>query len=278
MLVSVVLTLTCAFSTLMAIDVPTVTLNNGVKMPIVGYGAGHVTEQSVRDALIAGYRHIDTSLNYGQSEHIIGKVLKEYENKIKREDLFITSKLENDYHSRSKVHKGIKESLANLGVKYLDLYLIHYPHENWVETWEGMIEVLKQNLTRAIGVSNFDEHQLNQVMAKGVVPVVNQIICNPYQNQHTMLDFAKKHKIAITAWSPLGGPTYPGLLKDKKMVEIAAKHNVSTAQVALRFEIQRNVIVIPNSKTDKYIKENINVFGFKLTDEEMKSIEKLNKK
>ncbi|CAG2174413.1 unnamed protein product [Oppiella nova] len=265
----------------LAQDIPYRQLNDGHKIPIVGYGAGHVSVETVREALNDGYRHIDTALSYmgGTSEKDIGKVLKEMftSGKLKRSDVYITSKLENDYHSRSKVHDGIKQSLANLGLDYVDLYLVHYPASNVGDTWDGMIEVLKANLTRSIGVSNFNEKQLEEVIAKGVVPVTNQVICNPYINQKSMLAFGNKHNITLTAWSPLGGPSYPDLLKDKKLIEIGKKHNVSSAQVALKFGVQRDVIVIPNSENAKYIKENVNIFNFKLSDEEMKEIEALNR-
>ncbi|XP_054152485.1 prostaglandin F synthase 1-like [Oppia nitens] len=266
-------------------DIPTRLLNNGQKIPIVGLGAGHVTEESVRSALEVGYRHIDTSLNYGDSEIIIGKVLKEVlkDGKIKRQDLYIVSKLETEYHTRSRVPEGIKKSLQRLDLDYLDLYLIHSPDSQPAnitvgETWLGMIDVLKANLTRSIGVSNFNQKQLDEVIAKGVVPVTNQVICNPYVNERKLLAYADSHNVTLTAYSPVGGRAYPDLLKDPKLIEIGNKYKVSSAQVALRFEIQRGVIAIPNSQNPKYIKENIDVFGFKLTDEDIKAIEALNKK
>ncbi|CAG2174412.1 unnamed protein product [Oppiella nova] len=276
-----------SITTCLAQQIPYRQLNDGHKIPIVGLGGNHVTEQSIKDALDAGYRHIDTSLNYmgGASEAAIGKVLKETfkEGKIKRQDVYITSKLETEYHPRKQVSEGIKKSLTNLGLEYLDLYLIHTPASSngtnitVGETWEGMIDVLKANLTRSIGVSNFNEKQLDEVIAKGVVPVTNQIICNPYINQNQILSYLNKHNITLTAYSPIGGTRYPDLLKDKKLIEIGAKHNVTSAQVALRFEIQRDIIVIPNSQNPKYLKENVDLFNFKLTDEEIKEIEALNK-
>ncbi|CAG2176878.1 unnamed protein product, partial [Oppiella nova] len=276
----------CIASTYISADVviPTVLLNNGQKIPILGFGTSFVTEQAIRDALADGYRHFDTSLIYLDAdkkvamEKIIGKVLKEVlkEGKIKREDLFIVSKLESWDHERTKVPVGIKESLTNLGIDYLDMYLIHSPYSekpanvSVVDTWLGMNDVLEAKLTKSIGVSNFDEKLLDQLIGKGVVPVTNQCISNPYRTQTKLLSYLTKHNITLTAYSPLGGITDPDLLKEPKLIEIAKSHNVSAAQVALRYQVQRGVITIPSAITPKYIKENLDLFSWKLTDQEFK--------
>ena len=267
-------------------NVPRITLNNGLKIPIVGFGTGSTTEQAVHDAINSGYRHIDTSLNYGNSEKIIGKVLKEVlkEGKVKRQDMFIVSKLEGNYHERKRVPIGIKESLARLGLDYLDMYLIHSPEStpkvDILETWQGMTDVLKDNLTKSIGVSNFNEQQLDKIMSikTNVKPVTNQVICNPYRNQKKLLSYLKKHDITLTAYSPVGGNRdVTTLLKDSKLVAIGQRHNVTSAQVALKYQVQRGVIVIPKAKNIKHMKENIDLFSFKLTDNDIKEIEALNK-
>jgi len=279
------LVLLLALNCVLSEPIPTLLLNNGQKIPIVGFGTSGITDQAIRDAIDAGYRHIDTSLNYNESEVIIGKVLKELiaSGKVKREDLFMVSKLEEDYHQRTRVPEGIKLSLKRLQLDYLDMYLVHAPGSkpaniSLVETWQGMTDVLKANLTRSIGVSNYNEQQIDEIIANGgVVPVNNQVWCNPYHTDTKLLTYLTKHNITLTAWAPIGGIYDPTLLDDKKLIEIGKRHNVSAAQVSLRFQIQRNVIVIPKSNTQKYIKEDIDLFGFKLTDEEMKEIEALDK-
>jgi diketogulonate reductase-like aldo/keto reductase len=254
-------------------------------MPIVGLGTSHTgndTYHSVRDAIEAGYRHIDTSLNYG-TEQDVGKALKDLikEGKVKREELFIVSKLETEDHERSRVPRGLNESLTNLGLEYLDLYLIHNSRStvDILETWKGMEDVHKKGLAKSIGVSNFNEQQIDRILANSSVnPVTNQVQCNPYNNQKKLLTYLNSKNITLTAYSPLGGRVgSENLLKDKKLAEIGHKHNVSAAQIALRYQIQRGVIVIPKSVTKKYIIENIDIFNFTLTESEMNEIDSLNK-
>ncbi|XP_054152483.1 aldose reductase-related protein 2-like [Oppia nitens] len=282
----------CVFCGTQATKIPDRLLNNGMKIPIVGLGAMDITEQAVRDAIDLGYRHIDTSHNYhtsdkkNWSEIIIGKVLNDVfkTGKIRRQDMFIVSKLEADYHQRQRVVVGIKETLTNLGLDYLDMYLVHHPNSSApvnisiTETWQGMIDVLQANLTRSIGVSNFNEQQIDEISKLGVIPVTNQVLCNPYVVQKPLLAYSDKHYTTLTAYSPIGGSRYPNLLKDPKLVEIAGKHKITAAQVALKFQVQRDVIVIPKANTLKYLKENLDLFSFSLTDQEIKDIEALNKR
>jgi len=264
---------------------PSIKLNDGHQMPSVGLGtwkSGPEVYQAIIDAVEAGYRHIDTSLGYG-TEKDIGKAIKqlESEGKIKRADLFITSKLEGDSHSRSKVPAAIKQSLANLQTDYLDLYLIHFPENDntIVDTWHGMEDVHKQGLAKSIGVSNFNEKQVDMVLANGTVkPVTNQVLCHPYHNQAKLLTYLNGKGITLTAYSPLGGDgQVKTLTAEPKIVAIAKAHNVTSAQVILRYNIERNTIVIPKSITKKYILEDIDLFSFKLTAEEVKQIDSLNK-
>jgi len=277
-----VLSLVCVYG---AEKAPRITQNDGSKIPIVGLGTwktGASTYQSVRDAIEAGYRHIDTSLNYG-TEKDVGRALKDLmtEGKIKREDVYVVSKLETNDHPRNRVPVGIKQSLANLGLAYLDLYLIHGPNgpTDLADTWAGMEDVHKEGLTKSIGVSNFNEQQLDHILAKATVkPVTNQVLCHPYHNQKKLLEYLTKHNITLTAYSPLGGTTgAEKMLSDAKLVSIAAEHNVTSAQIALKYQVQRNVIVIPMSTHKKYIEEDIDLFNFKLTDEDIKAIDALNK-
>lgn len=264
---------------------PKINLNDGHQIPLVGLGtwkSGPEVYQAIIDAIEAGYRHIDTSLGYG-TEADIGKAVKQLisDGKIKREELYIVSKLEADGHTRAKVAEGIKKSLANLGMDYLDLYLIHFPvNDNTiVDTWLGMEDVYGQGLTKSIGVSNFNEKEVDLVLANGKVkPVTNQVISNPYKTQKSLLTYLNGKNITLTAYSPLGGDgEVSQLTSEPKIAAIAKTHNVTGAQVVLRYQIERNVIVIPKSITKKYILEDIDLFGFKLSDQEIKDIESLNK-
>jgi diketogulonate reductase-like aldo/keto reductase len=168
-----------------------------------------------------------------------------------------------------------------LGLKYLDLYLIHGPSgsTDLAETWAGMEDVHKEGLTKSIGVSSFNEHHLDHILVKATVkPVTNQVLCNPCHNQKTLLSYLTKHNITLTAFSPLGSSGgVEKLLSDSKLVSIATAHNVTAAQIALKYQVQRNVIVIPSSITTKHILEDIDLFHFKLTDAEVQEIDALNK-
>jgi len=267
---------------------PRMTQNDGSKIPVVGFGTGKIGAvyyQSVLDAIDAGYRHIDTSLNYemGKSEKDVGRAIKEKikAGVIKREDIYVVSKLESWDHARDRVPIGINQSLTNLGLEYLDLYLIHSPNKSVDvrETWAGMEDVLKWGLTKSIGVSNFDETLLDQVLQNATVkPVTNQVLCHPYHNQKNLQQYLIRHNITLSAYSPLGGTAgAEKLLSDPKLVSIGKAHNVSSAQVTLRYLLQRNTIVIPTSTHKQYIIEDIDLFNFKLTDDDMNAIDSLNK-
>jgi diketogulonate reductase-like aldo/keto reductase len=265
---------------------PRITQNDGSKIPLVGLGTwktGAHTYQAVRDAIEGGYRHIDTSLGYG-TEKDVGRAIKDLitEGKIKREDVYVVSKLEGNNHARARVPVGIKESLANLGLKYLDLYLVHFPSKTTnedIDTWAGMEDVHKEGLTKSIGVSNFIEQHLDHILAKATVkPVTNQVLCNPYHNQKKLLSYLTKHNITLTAYSPLGGTgEVATLMAETKLVSIAKAHNVTSAQIVLKYQVQRNVIVIPSSTTKTHILEDIDLFNFKLTDAEVQEIDSLSK-
>jgi len=279
-LLVLVLSAVCVYG---AEKAPRITQIDGSKIPIVGLGTwktGASTYQSVRDAIEAGYRHIDTSLGYG-TEKDVGRAIKDLikEGTIKREDVYVTTKLETNYHPRARVPVGIKESLANLGLEYVDLYLIHGPGANLPDTWAGMEDVQKQGLTKSIGVSNFNEKQIDEILAKATVkPVTNQVLCHPYHQQTKLLEYLNTKNITLTAYSPLGGTTgAEHLLSDEKLVSIAKAHNVTSAQITLKFQVQRNVIVIPMSTHKNYILEDIDLFSFTLTDDEVKEIVALNK-
>ncbi|XP_014604340.1 PREDICTED: uncharacterized protein LOC106786945 [Polistes canadensis] len=291
----------------MVLNIPNVKFYNGNTVPQFGLGTwkskpGEVT-QAVKDAIDAGYRHIDCAHVY-RNEKEVGEAIKVKidEGVVTRQDLFITSKLWNTYHKTDLVEPALKTTLSNLGLEYLDLYLIHWPFAfkegdelfptksdgipelsdvDYVDTWKGMEGVLKKGLTKNIGVSNFNSEQITRLLNNCTVkPVTNQIECHPYLTQRKLSDFCKEKEIVITAYSPLGSPDRPWakpddpkLLDDVKLNELAKKYNKTTAQILLRYQLDRGHVVIPKSVTKSRIIENTNIFDFKLTSEDIAYID-----
>lgn len=292
----------------MVLNVPNVKFNNGNEIPIFGLGTwksqpGEVT-QAVKDAIDIGYRHIDCAHVYG-NEKEVGEAIKAKiaEGVVKREDLFITSKLWNTYHKTELVEPAIKISLKDLGLDYLDLYLIHWPFAykdgpdnfpktaddlpliddtvDYLDTWKGMESVLGKKLTKNIGVSNFSSEQIDRLLKNcKVKPVTNQIECHAYLNQKKLSDYCKEKGIVITAYSPLGSPDRPWakpddpkLMEDKKLQELAKKYKKSPAQVLIRYQLDRGHVVIPKSVTKSRIAENCEVFDFKLNADDIAYID-----
>jgi len=254
--------------------IPEVTLNNGVKMPQFGLGVFKVDnaadiKNSIKWALADGYRLIDTAMIY-QNEQWVGEAIKE--SGVPREDLFITSKLWNSDRGYEGTKAAFAASLQRLGLDYLDLYLIHWPADGYVESWRAMTDLYHEGKIRAIGVSNFEPHHIDDLLAHSdVVPVVDQIETHPLFQQKELHRYLANHQIVHEAWGPLGQGK-SNILVDPVLTKIAAKYNKTTAQVVLRWHIDRGVIVIPKSIHEQRLAENANIFDFALTDEEMQAI------
>ncbi len=253
-----------------------VTLNNGVTMPWVGLGVWKVEDgneviSSVKAALKAGYRHIDTAAAY-QNEEGVGQAIKE--SGIPRDELFITTKLWNKNQGYESTLQAFEDSRKKLGIEVIDLYLIHWPVKGkYLDTWKAMVELYKQGKIRAIGLSNFQiDHMKDIIAASDVVPAVNQIECHPLLTQKPLLKFCREHNIQPEAWSPL----MQGNLDVPLLDELAAKHNKTKAQVVLRWDLQHGIVTIPKSVKEHRIIENADVFDFELSEEDMNRLDALN--
>nr|CAB3220825.1 aldose reductase-like [Phallusia mammillata] len=278
---------------------PTFKLNTGHEMPFVGLGTwkskpGEV-QAAVECAIDVGYRHIDCALCYeNEKEAGAGINAKINSGKVKREDLFIVSKLWNTHHDPKDVRSGLMQSLGDLKLDYLDLYLMHWPMAfanngkifprddkeqlinadvDYVETYKAMEKLLDEGLVKNIGVSNFNEFQLGRILKEcKVVPANHQIEIQPYLLQEDMVQLCKKNEISLTAYSPLGSrdrpwvtKEEPNILEDPKILKIAERLGKSPAQVLIRFQVQRGINVIPKSVTPSRIESNIQVFDFELS-------------
>ena len=258
------------------------TLNNGLKMPMVGFGVFRVPdkkecEESVYQAIKAGYRLIDTAAAY-TNEDAVGAAVKRAiaDGLCTREDLFITSKLwVQDMMDYESAKKGIRASLEKSGLEYLDLYLLHQACGDYFSAWRAMEDAYKKGLLKAIGVSNFYAHVLvNFVNTVEIKPMVNQVELHPYYTQEKALETMKYYDVVPEAWAPLGGGRYKPF-EDEMLKGIAAKYNKSVGQVLLRWNVQRGVVAVPKSTHVERIKENIDIFDFELNEEEMKQISSL---
>lgn len=251
----------------------TVTLNNGVEMPILGFGVFQVpaeeTERVVSDALAAGYRHLDTAASYG-NEEAVGRAIKA--SGIARDELFVTTKLWIHSGGEEGTRRAFDTSLRLLGLDYLDLYLIHQPLGDYYSSWRAMQELHRQGAIRAIGVSNFHPDRLVDLIDHNeITPAVNQIETHPYHQRTSDQQVMSERGVQIEAWGPLAEGKN-GIFSDPVLTAIGEAHGKSVAQVTLRWLIQRGVVVIPKSSRPERMAENFDVFDFELTDEDMASI------
>lgn len=262
----------------------TYTLSDGVQVPKIGFGTWQMpndehTTKVVENAINVGYRHIDTAQMYG-NEEAVGNGIKN--SGIAREELFVTTKLNNQNHTYELAKKSIDESLGLLGLDYIDLFLIHWPNpkqyrENWqesnIESWRAMEEAQQQGKIRSLGVSNFMPHHLDALIdSVQVMPTVNQILLNPSEMQPDTVARNKELNILSEAYSPLG----TGKIFDvPAMKELAEKYNKSIAQVAIRWSLQHGFLPLPKSSTPSRAEENANVFDFEISEEDMKIMDGL---
>lgn len=256
------------------------TLHNGVEMPGVGFGTwkakdGADAYDSIIEALKAGYRHIDTAAMY-RNEASVGKAVKECG--LKREEIFVTSKVWNKNRGYEKTLAAFEKTLATMELDYLDLYLIHWPaiplqFEDWDEinlgTWKAMIELYKAGKIKAIGVANFYPKHLESLMKTEVPPMVNQIEFHPGYTQDEVVKYCQENGIVVQGWSPLGNGA---VLGSEFLAEMAAKYNKSVAQICLRFAVQNGIVPLPKSVTPERIASNLDIYDFEISEEDMKAI------
>ncbi|WP_346889917.1 aldo/keto reductase [Clostridium sp. UBA1056] len=260
----------------------TITLNNGIEMPRLGLGVFRVEDSSelinaVKVAIKNGYRSIDGAAIYG-NEEAMGEGIREgiKEAGISREDLFITSKVWNADLGYESTIAAYEASLNRLGVDYLDLYLIHWPVEGkYKEAWKALEYLYKEGRVRAIGVSNFQVHHLQDLLGDAEIkPVINQVELHPYLSQKKVREFCRENAIQVEAWSPLMAGN--GLLENEIFKEIAKKYNKTVAQIVLRWDLQSQVITIPKSTNERRLIENIDIFDFNLSKVDIDKIDSLN--
>lgn len=258
-----------------------VKLNNDLEMPIVGLGTWLSKSEDAYNAVLhaikSGYRHIDTAMVYG-NEEAVGKAIKD--SKVKREDLFITTKLWNTDQGYESAKKAFALSLKKLDLDYIDLYLIHWhkSYELSLASYKAMEELYKEGKIKAIGVSNFAIHHLNNIIANSeITPMVNQVETHITLQNHVLHDYCKSNGIQLEAYAPLMSREIKDLLENEVMINISKKHNKTVPHIAIRWLIERDIVVIPKSITASRITSNFNVFDFKLDQEDMDEIRKLNR-
>ncbi|WP_028049525.1 aldo/keto reductase [Cellulomonas sp. URHD0024] len=259
--------------------VPHLTLNNGVEIPQLGFGVFQIPPEDTKDAVLqafdVGYRHIDTAQSY-RNEDGVGEALRE--SGLAREDVFVTTKLNNGAHAPEAAVEAFERSLERLDTDYVDLFLIHWPLamlSDFVDTWKALEDIYGSGRAKAIGVSNFQLPHLRRLLVETtILPAVNQIEVHPYLTQRELAAFGREHGIVIEAWSPIGQGT---VLDDPTLQRIARDHDRSVAQVTLRWHVQRGHVVFPKSVTRSRVEENFALFDFELSDEDLADIDALNR-
>ncbi|WP_341301155.1 aldo/keto reductase [Lysinibacillus sp. FSL H8-0500] len=259
-----------------------VTLNNGLEMPLVGYGVFRVPEgddlaEAVKTAITKGFRSIDTAQVY-RNEESVGRGIRAAieEGLVTREELFITSKVWNDGLSYEETLAAYESSLEKIGLDYLDLYLVHWPgiDDNYIDVYKALEKIYQDGRVRSIGVSNFHVHHLENLLKETtVIPVINQIEFHPHLTQKEVRAYCKDKGIQVEAWSPLMNGS---LLEEALIQELAAKYDKTPAQIVLRYDVQCHVVTIPKTMTPTRMVENLDVFDFALTEEEMSQLDALN--
>ncbi len=260
-------------------DVPTITLNNQVQIPQLGFGVFQVPPEDTADVVLeafdVGYRHIDTAEMYG-NEAGVGEAIRR--SGLDRGDVFVTSKLDNGFHEYDDALAAFDETLERLGGDYVDLFLVHWPmpkSTDYLKTWHALEQILDRGGARAIGVSNFEPDHLRRVIdGSDTVPAVNQIEIHPYFAQNELRAVNAEHGIATEAWSPIAQGE---VLDDPVLTEIGERHGKTSAQVALRWHVQRGDIVFPKTVTPERMRENFEIFDVELDADEMERIDGLDR-
>jgi diketogulonate reductase-like aldo/keto reductase len=265
---------------MVGMSVPQVVLNNGIEIPQLGFGVWRVPAQQAQEvvatALDAGYRHIDTAKLYA-NEAEVGAAVRD--SGLERDEVFVTSKVWNDDQGYDRTLRAFEASMERLGFDVLDLYLIHWPADDLaqsLDTWRALEKLYLDGRIRAIGVSNFEPDQLRRLVDESeVVPVINQIELNPYKQQRETRAVDTELGIATEAWAPLakGGE----LFDDPVITRLAEKHGATPAQVVIRWHLQHGIVAIPKSVTPERIKQNFDVFGFELDDEDLAAVDGLDR-
>ncbi len=255
----------------------TVKLNNGIEMPLIGFGVYRVTdpaecERCVGDALEAGYRLVDTASAYG-NEAAVGKAIRE--SGIRREELFVTTKLWVQDHGYENTKKAFQTSLDKLGLDYLDLYLIHQCYGDYYGAWRAMEELYQEGKIRAIGVSNFYSDRLvDLILHNQVIPAIDQVELHPFFHQKELMDVMREYGVQIEAWGPFAQGER-NIFQNEVLSAIGKKYNKSVGQVILRWDVQRGVVAIPKSTHKNRIQENCDIWDFVLTEDDMTEIDSL---
>jgi 2,5-diketo-D-gluconate reductase A len=253
---------------------PSITLNDGRQMPQIGQGVFLVPPEDARRlvevGIRAGYRAVDTAAFY-HNESGVGEAIRATD-----ETIFVTTKVWNGDQGRDNTLAAFDRSFSELGLDWIDLYLIHWPvpsQDLYLDTWKALIELREQGRVKSIGVSNFEVEHLERIVGEtGVVPVTNQIELHPALQQNELVEFHRRNGIATTSWSPLGRGGLGGFLDDPLLLKIGAKHDKTVAQVIIRWHVERGLIVIPKASSEERLRENLDVFGFALDEEDMAQI------